>query len=48
MILEGTDETGLPIKTFPKAAPSQIGAALDMDYPPGPGGKGKAPALPWT
>ena len=52
MILEAADETGLPIKTFPKAAPvaisRQIGAALDMDDPPGPGGKGKAPALSWT
>ncbi len=52
MILEAADETGLPIKTFPKAAPvtisSQVGAALDMDDPPGPGGNGKAPALSWT
>jgi hypothetical protein len=50
MILEAADETGLPIETFPKAAPvtisSQVGAALDMDDPPGPGGKGKASALP--
>ncbi len=52
MILEAADETGLPIKTFPDAAPvaisGQVGAALDMDDPPDPGGKGKAPALPWT
>jgi hypothetical protein len=52
MILEAADETGLSIKTFPEAAPAtisgRVGAALDMDDPPGPGGKGKAPALPWT
>jgi hypothetical protein len=52
MILEAPHETELPIKTFPKAAPvaisRQVGAALDMDDPPGPGGKGKAPALSWT
>ena len=52
MILEAANETGPPIKTFPKAAPvtisRQVGAALDMDDPPGPGGKGKAPALSWT
>ena len=50
MILEAADETGLPIKTFPKAAPvaisRQVGAALGMDDPPGPGGKEEAPALP--
>jgi hypothetical protein len=52
MILEAENETGPPIKTFPKAASvamsRQVGAALDMDDPPGPGGKGKAPALSWT
>ena len=51
MILEAPHETELPIKTFPKAASvamsRQAGAALDMDDPPGPGGKGKAPALSW-
>ena len=50
MILEAADETGPPIKTFPKAASvamsRQVGAALDMDDPPGPGGIGEAPALP--
>ena len=46
MILEAADETGLPIKTFPKAAPVTLARFLDIDYPPEPGGKGKASALP--
>jgi hypothetical protein len=45
MILEAPDETGLPIKTFPKAAPVTLAWVLDIDDPPDRGGKGKASAL---
>jgi hypothetical protein len=46
MILEAADETGLPIKTFPNAAPVTLARVLDIDDPPNRGGKGKASALP--